>query len=198
VEILSHPGENKSLASSSQHSAYILGLSEKKTQIESSKCPLVKITTNKSDQKSNYCSDFHDNIEDMTANFNNDNDINDLNLMIDETNSNQIMSNDTFKNSFNEYEADFSFADNNACKRVNKGEFRSKFNDEHNKDIGDNNLNKRDFNGNSEVSFDQIRKFQFEYETQYKIKDEEKEIKILEGKDCDLDGIFNIKMKLYL
>lgn len=194
---------SKTFASSTQNSA--LGYSAKSTQIQSQKCPLVKITTNKSDQKSNDCDDLYDNYGNKFNAKDNKNNVNySFDNFIDEYDADDYFSYNSSKkdinNNINNKNNEKVFAENQGQDLVNQnvfisdsnlnGEFGNVSNNyAANPEIGDFYLGDKFGVMNSEISFDQTGKFQFQYESQNKMKNDLNDIKNGEGKDNDIDGM---------
>lgn len=197
---------------------------------------MVKITTNKSYQKSNNCEDHHDVVElndDIKTNFgtnsNNDGIKNkeNLNKNCDKTYRNENLY-DSLYNYVDDLDYDFYFRlvsesqENNDnklfvdCEGENLDSeldlLRKADNNKalHNNNINNSNndINKKDnhinyfgyadtkenydrdkfFVRNSEISFDEIKRFKCEYENQSKIHNEAGEKKFSHSKENDLDG----------
>lgn len=146
-------------------------------QIENEKCPLVKIKTDKSFQKSLNCEDLY--------NINNT-----KNTELDHN----LKLNNSIDNYIDDNESDYYYELNS----------KNKISLESVENIGDNygDLNKntpnnqksqdfisnQNFIRNSELSFDQIKKVQFDYITENKLVNDSSEFKLYDGKENEIDG----------
>jgi hypothetical protein len=157
--------------------------SAKSTKIDFQKCPLVKIITYKSYQKSNDFQDLYNNTNlDVNLNFDNS-----FNNYVDDFDCDDYFDFDHKETEIQNFNSKVALESKNYkgfYSSNNNNQIEASVDNGKNEDIGE----RKNFFRNSELSFNALKKVQFDYESQSKVVNDISEFKFFEGKEKEFDG----------